>query len=286
MGGELFAEDTFTDAMYDAYLNFVVDVDTHLTSLGKRGAFRFASNLIFNHVEKVERFFIDLERLGVPCKLVPSYDFIGRFSAKTLPQFKKNVEQLKPLIKEISITLTTPSIKKLLKDNDSYFKYLYATFPIYFDYYAPEVHATHNTPSDETMLEALIFLSDRYPLAEPIQSWINAANASEHTFQPMICTHCRIFTFEDTSTLEPLDCGECVITDTEFKSHDMKKGTMLLNFLEEHDCFNCRHYQRCGLGCFLFHYTRKRQISKQCIYSCLLDHLIAKGKPLTGRLST
>ena len=271
MGGELFADDVFTDEMYDDYVYLITTVDARVRNLGKTCEFTCCTNLVFTQPERVKKLLEDLQQRGIKIMFTTSYDFTGRFNKHTIETFKKNVEFFKQDVINISIVLTAPNIQEMLKDRDDTFKEMYAAgYKIFFDYYSPENNAEVMTPSDKQLLEALYFLIDKYPNTYPVHDWLhNHSNG-------LSCKSSRII----APSGDILKCGSVPGTNVIkfFKNpKDLTNSSMEASFVEQMGCLTCEYFSRCSLGCFLQHYFKARDELPECVFKLMYDK-ITKNK--------
>jgi radical SAM protein with 4Fe4S-binding SPASM domain len=271
MGGELFADDVFTDEMYGDYMFLITETDRQVRELGKTCEFTCCTNLIFTRPERVMGLLQDLHSKGINIKLTTSYDFSGRFNSSTLQTFKQNVEFFKQEVINLGVVLTAPNINELLKDTDEDFKYFYNSgYKIYFDHYSPEHNAKTMTPSDALLLEAFYFLIDNYPNTYPVYDWIH-----NHT-NGLSCKTSKMV----LPSGELAQCGKVPDKQTIkfFKNpRDLSNPTMEMSFMEKMGCLTCEYFDRCSLGCFLLHYFKPRDELSECVFKLTYDK-ITKNK--------
>src|SRR5690606_33655808 len=137
----------------------------------KEVRFNFVTNLIFQKNRDLVRDFL------AQCPdvfLSTSYDFAGRgLDINRMLQYKKNLHDFANRIGVIGFVLTKPSIKKLLRNEDKFFKeVLYKQFPLYFDWYVPENASDKMLPTEQELLDAFIFIASEYPNVQPIKAML------------------------------------------------------------------------------------------------------------------
>lgn len=267
MGGEMFADDIFTDKMFADYVFLITETYQQVKALGKTADFTCCTNLIYSNVEKVQQFLDEIKSNGIKIGLSISYDFTGRFNPNDLKVFMKNTEFFKKEVINIGIVLTAPNIIALLKNNDEAFKCLYNSgFHIFFDYYSPEKNAAVMTPSDALLLEAFYFLIDNYPNTQPVKNWITQTN------NQLTCKSSKVL----LPSGEMVQCGKLPDEKTiKFfkKPNQMSNTAMEESFMEQMGCLTCEYFTRCSLGCFLQHYFKGRDELNECVYKLMFDKI-------------
>jgi len=273
MGGEVFADDIFTEKMWGDYYALCWWSHKHVEKLGKDITFNFVTNLVTTKTKEIFDLLHALRREGVKVKLTTSYDAKGRFNKAQLATFKENIEVFRNELEGISMLLTKPVIKQLVEGKDEYFKYLYDQgFYIYFDYYSPEDDYLLVGPSDKDLLKAFYFLVDNYPNVHPIKEWIE-----NHT-NFMSCRSSKLINPDGTKCM----CGNLLLDNkhvvTFFKAKIQKADNDEIenNFLNRWDCLSCEYFSRCTLGCFVQHDFMKRGQMKECPFKLTFDK-ITKG---------
>lgn len=260
MAGELF-QDGLPEHVWDDYYFLVKYVQDYCKLHGQELRVNFVTNLIFQ--ENVPRLQRLIKRLGENVFISPSYDLSGRgLDINRTLTFKRNIETFKDRIDGIGFVLTRPTIKKLFKTakTDKYFNYLYQTFPIYFDYFTPEVNVEKMLPSEEEMLQAYEFIAENYPNIEPIHSLLEGRGK-------MTC-----FSLNKTVILNNgrqvvcrnyTECKEeDYLTPIDFDSNE----NIIEAYLERYGCLSCEYYKQCTFRCFVQADYRhnKRLPNNQC----------------------
>lgn len=273
MGGEIFADDVFTDKMLSDYVALCSTTHTHVVAQGKTVTFNFVSNLVTTKTDQIRHLLSTLRELGVDAHLVTSYDARGRFNKAQFDNFKENIELLRDEIICVSMLLTKPVIYNLIAGKDEYFKYLYNEgFYIYFDYYSPADDHLLVGPSDKDLLRAFYFLVDNYPNVHPIKEWME-----NHT-NYMSCRSSKLINPDGTTCM----CGNLLVDNkavvTFFKSKIQRNNNDAIedSFLNKWDCLSCEYFSRCTLGCFVQHDFMKRGELTQCPFKLTFDK-ITKG---------
>jgi len=263
MGGEVFATEIFDESLLQAYKDLTLGIKALGEKYNKRVRINWVSNLVTTKYNLIDELFSYSQSIGVHAELVTSYDPRGRFNVNDFMQFKHSMKYFGDRVKCISMLLSKPSIEYLLQDKDPYFKELYnAGKYIYFDYYSPDVSATHQAPSDELLLTFFKHLIDNYPNVDPIKGWI------ENDYNYITCRTSKLVLQDGTMC----QCGNLMLSDekaiTFYKSPLKANDNSGIenNFLEKYDCVSCEYLDRCGLGCFMSHDYKFREELDECVY--------------------
>lgn len=235
MGGELFM-DELPDSVFDDYLEFARRI-AHLPN----HTLNIVTNLVFNKVTRVVGFLDTLTEIGVNYRLTTSYDPKGRFTERTFSVFERNLETFMGDVECISVVLTKPNIVTLMA-GDERFERLAITHHFFFDYYSPEKNVNAMLPTEDDIVDFLIWLNGKYPTFEPVRSMrVNGENQ----------TSCKA----SVVILPDGEVGGCrLLADKkQFRSpvQDESIGTATASFVTERGCMQCQHFQYCVLGCFL-----------------------------------
>lgn len=205
----------------------------------------WVSNFLFKKVGMVKMLIDGMRRLGIDTHLIASYDFDGRPMSN---RYRKNIEFFGPeYILSINCVGTVSSIGTFMKNDDDYFKWLYDTFPIYFDDYIPDKGYSDEIPSDLLIYEWYKFVTDNYPLISPVRELI------ENTSNQMHCLSLNKLTiFPDGSTS---NCRWDRYDQSDFKTEYNRADNagMMQAFIDENECLSCEYYARCGFKCFTQH---------------------------------
>lgn len=268
MGGELFADDIFDDAMYADYLYLITETDAQIRALGKSCEFTCCTNLIFENVDKVQALLTELRTHNINIKFTTSFDFTGRFNQVTKRTFMRNVKFFKRDIVNLSVVLTAPNIAGIIRDNDVEFKELYnAGYKIYMDHYSPEHNAKVMTPSDKQLYDVFCFLVDNYPNTYPVNDWI-----VNHT-NGLSCKSSLIVL--PSGQIKSCSAVPDAHTITFFKNPDkIDNPSMELSFMDTMGCASCEYFGRCSLGCFMLHYFKARDELDECVYKMVFDKIV------------
>lgn len=244
MGGEIF-NDLIPESVFEDYYTFYRIINDYAAANDLTVRINFVTNLIFGknltHVKHL------LGRCNDNAWISTSYDFAGRgLDLNRMMQFKRNLAELKPYIGVVGFVLAKPSIRKLIADKDKFFKdELYANFPLYFDWYVPENSADKMMPSEQEMLDALLFVADKYPQIEPVKSLLENEENKMTCFSLNKTTilpdgrevKCRYMEYEAEQFLTPID-------------YSTNSGIINAH-LERNECFSCEWFNRCQFRCFV-----------------------------------
>ncbi len=241
VGGELF-QDRWLDRLCDDYTDLLKEIARIARQYGHRFQVVWVSNFLFAGKERIKQLMDDLRADDIPSYLIVSYDFEGRPMSG---RYRKNIKWFGPeYILSINLVGTTDSIKAFMEDKDDYFKWLYETFPIYFDDYIPDRGFDHLCPSDSQMYDWWVFVADNYPKIAPMRDLI------ENDRNQMHCLSLNKLTvFPDGSTAncrwDRYDQRDFV---TKYERHD--NAGMMQRFMDENGCLSCEYFNRCGFRCY------------------------------------
>lgn len=244
MGGEIF-NDEIPLSLFDDYLFFYNRINDYCNECSKEVRFNWVTNLIFrDRIEAVQGLF---SRMGSNAFISTSYDFSGRgLNINRSLQFKHNLKLFSSKVGVVGFVLTKPSIKKLLRDEDKYFKeVLYPNYHLYFDYYVPEKAADKMLPTEQDMLDAFNFMAEHYPNIDPVKQML------ENDKNEMTC-----FSLNKKTILQ--DGGEVVCRYLQYKEDDFltpidfnNNENIIESHLERNNCLTCPYFDRCQFRCFV-----------------------------------
>lgn len=262
MGGEVFAPEIFDQSLLQAYKDLTLGIKQLGEKYNKNVKVNWVTNLVTNKYQEIEDLLAYSKDIGVRAEIVTSYDPRGRFNVNEFLQFKHSMEYFGDRVSCVSMLLSKPSIEKLIKDTDPYFKYLYDSGKyIYFDYYSPDISARHQAPSDQLLLDFFKFLIDKYPKVDPISGWLN----NDRNY--ITCRTSKLVLADGTMCL----CGNLAQDEKviQFYKSPLKPADnsgIENNFLEKYNCASCEYLERCGLGCFMSHDYKFREELDECVY--------------------
>ena len=245
MGGEIFNDliDHKTIAQYYEFYDIIRKV---CSDIKVEFRINFVTNLIFTeNIPMVEWLLEKTPRENV--MLSTSYDFAGRgLDLNMSMRFKANLARFKDRVGVVGFVLTRPAIRKLMDDKDKFFKEnLYPNFPLYFDWYVPERTANKMMPSEQEMLDGLLYVAEHYPNIEPVKSLL------ENEHNKMTC-----FSLNKTTILpdgKEVTCRYLTYKDEQFETpidYSTNAG-IIQSHLDRHDCLSCEWYAKCQFRCFV-----------------------------------
>jgi len=264
VGGELF-QDQQMEQLIDAYWRLMQKLKPIFDLYGHTMKVVWVSNFLFKKIELVKSLIDRMRSLNIDTHLIASYDFDGRPMSN---RYRDNVKFFGPeYILSINCVGTVSSITNFMQDGDEYFKWLYATFPVYFDDYIPDKGFSDEIPSDRMIYDWYTFVADNYPLISPIRELI------ENTENQMHCLSLnKITIFPDGSTS---NCRWNRYDQSDFVTTYNKADNagMMQNFMDEHGCLSCEYFKRCGFRCFTQHdwKIRDRNMS-DCTMRAFFDY--------------
>lgn len=260
MGGELFA-DEIPYYVFDEYIRLVTEIESNLKNTGKTFHVNWVTNLVYEKTDRVTNLIDTLRGYGISTKLTTSFDFVGRFNKRNRDLFWKNVYDMKEYIGTVSVVLTKPNIKHLIKNKDELFKKMYKDgFYFYFDYYSPEESYAINAPSDKELQGGLKFLSSEYPNTWPVNGWINQDINKMTCMGSMIIDHTGF-----KGQCRALLTGN-IKEKMKTESKDSEISNLEESFVNKYNCIQCEFYNRCGMGCFLQHDFKGKEEMEECLY--------------------
>jgi hypothetical protein len=256
MGGELFS-DELDDKVFRDYENLTEQIRHYCDSKNVPVNVSFVTNFVWTKKDRVKSF---LDKTGV--EVMSSYDPAGRFNPKTFEVFKENIQEFKDYVTTVSVVITKPTIDKFVKNQAPFFQYLYDNFEVFFDYYGPEKNQAFLMPKDVEVRDFMKFMADNWPKTIPIRDFFSKTKGK------MTCM--------DTYTIMPSGkwggCGQFEHLD---KVIPIKLVTEQ-EWLDSYDCFNCEHFQRCSLGCFMSNHVNNMRTQKECWMKEVYDYVDTK----------
>ena len=272
MGGEIF-NDLIEDKFFDAYFEFYKKINDWVNENGHKVRFNWVTNLIFNKYERVVDLIKKMRAIGENAFISTSYDFAGRGLTDTRTDiFKKNLEKFGDWITVIGFVLTKPAIRKILKDEDPYFKdVLYKKYTIYYDYYVPELSAEKLMPSEQEMLDCMLHVAKNYPNIYPIKDLI------ENERNKMTC-----YSMNKTTILP--DGKEVTCRYMKYKKGDFlnevdysSNANIIESHLERNKCLGCKWFDRCTFRCFVQADWAKLERTNECLFREFLNRMESEG---------
>lgn len=259
MGGELFNDEIDSNTFNDYYL-FYTKINDYCNDTNQVVRFNWVTNLIFTKTrDLVDKLFNLMDNNAY---ISTSYDFMGRgYDINKQLLFKENIEYYKEKIGVIGFVLTKPSIKRMISGatTNKYFNYLYTNYPLYFDYYVPELNPNKNMPSELELYEAFTYIAKHYPKVEPIYSMLNREN------NEMTC-----YSLNKTTILpdgENVTCRYLKYDTSDFRNdvNYSSNENIIMDYLTRYNCLSCKYYNRCQFRCFVQHDSTFQVREDYCI---------------------
>jgi len=241
VGGELF-QDRWMEELCSNYYDLVVEINILAAKYNHALRIVWVSNFLFGKKELVRGLVDDLRTIGVDNHLIVSYDFDGRPMST---RYQNNISWFgTEYIISVNLVGTTQSITAFMSDKDDYFKWLYATFTIYFDDFIPDKGSDDMVPSDSLLYSWYCFIADHYPKIAPVSDLITNESNTMHCLSLNKIT---IFPDNRTSNCRwhRYDQGDF---NTKLDMHD--NAGMMQTYIDELGCLSCEYYKRCGFRCF------------------------------------
>ena len=84
---------------------------------------------------------------------------------------------------------------------------------------------------------------------------------------------------QDTYTILPNNLsGMCtILLDGYYKGYKRNKEDMETRFMEDYNCLECEHFNRCSLGCFLSHDLSETRTQEECWLKEVYDYVDTKS---------
>lgn len=266
MGGELFG-DNVPDHIFEDYKKLINKMQSWFEDKDIPVSFFVLTNLVFT---KTERVFNLLEQ--VPLGLNASYDPAGRFSVYSKELFEKNVELFKQHIINVGVTMTKPSIRKIMQ-GDPYFDYMHDNFNIDLDYYNPITDGGVHTddydklevvpslfPTDTDLRDFFIFIRENYTKCFPANYLLS---------EPIGKTSCQ----DTAHILADNSIGRCIFKYKDEADYDNIKSKLEQKWFENHNCLECPFFDRCILGCFVSASQKGFRTQEACWLREVYEHI-------------
>lgn len=253
MGGELFS-DKIEDKTFDDYAILTDSLIKYGKEINVPLEVSFITNFIWTKTKRIKKF-LDNNNL----KVMTSYDPSGRFNQKTLEIYKKNIQEFKEYIISVNVIMTKPNIDKFVKGQIPFFDYLYKNFDIYFDYYGPGKNHEFLLAKDYELRDFMKYMYDNWKNCYPFKTFDNKIK------NKMSCM--------DTVTVMPNgEWGGCGHFEKLQKVIPIKVITEQ-KWLEDYNCFECEHFQRCSMGCFMSNHVKDMRTQKECWLKEVYDYV-------------
>jgi hypothetical protein len=215
-----------------------------------------------------------MRSVGSNAYISTSYDFAGRgLDLNRSLLFEENLARFGDWITVIGFVMTKPSIRKILTKTDKFFsEVLYKKYTLYFDYYVPELRSDKNMPSEQEMLDCMLFIAEHYPNIYPIKDLVN----NEHN--KMTCysmnkvtilpdgkeVTCRYLKYEPVQFLNKVDYTS--------------NSNIIEAHLERNKCLGCTWFDRCAFRCFVQSDWADLVRNNECLFRDFFNQLDKAGK--------
>lgn len=272
VGGELLQDKLIQNGYLEYYYDLVKEIKDLCIQNGKTLQVMLVTANVFKERERVKEF-LDKAKKLVPFQLILSYDLAGRPMGKI---WKDNLTYFQDYVSTINTVATKPAIRKLIDEGDEYFDYLYNNFEIFVDNFIPDVDTIHLIPTDDEHLEFLKFMSLRYSSIHPIAEIVNKYKHPEMNNTQIVKMSClslnKITIFPDNTWS---NCRWRRYKQENFKNQLVYEdnSNMVVDFLNENNCFSCKYYNNCPFSCFTQWSWKQRERSPGCTNKKWFDFL-------------
>jgi hypothetical protein len=272
MGGEIF-NDLVPDETFNSYWEFYIKINDWVNLNSKTVRFNWVTNLIFSKSQRVVDLITRMRAVGDNAYISTSYDFAGRgFNLNRSLQFENNLKIFSDWITVIGFVLTSPAIRKILRNQDKFFmNTLYNNYTLYFDYYVPELSADKMMPSDQEMLDCMMYIAKTYPNIYPVKDLI------ENKQNKMTC-----YSMNKTTILpsgREVTCRyvktepEDFLTPVDFSSN----SNIIEAHLDRNECLSCKWFDRCSFRCFVQADWAKLERNNDCMFREFFNNMEDEG---------
>lgn len=272
MGGEIF-NDLVPDETFDQYWEFYNLINGWCAEHNHRVRFNWVTNLVFQKSDRVLDLITRMRAVGNNAFISTSYDFAGRgFNLNRTLQYGRNLKIFGDWITVIGFVLTKPAIRKILFKEDRFFKeVLYNNYTLYFDYYVPELGADKMMPSEQEMLDCMVFIAENYPEIYPVKDLI-LRERNKMTCYSMNKTTilpsgrevtCRYMEYQPVQFLSKVDYSS--------------NSNIIEAHLERNKCLNCKWFDRCAFRCFVQADWAELERTEECLFREFFNRMDAKS---------
>jgi len=272
MGGEIF-NDLVPDEVFEQYWEFYTIINDWCTTNGHTVRFNWVTNLIFRKNERVKNLIQKMRSVSNNAYISTSYDFAGRgLDINRTLQFDTNLKMFGEWITVIGFVMTKPAIRKILTRTDKFFsEQLYKNYTLYFDYYVPEASANKMMPSEQEMLDCMLFIAKNYPEIYPIKDLlVNERNKmtcysmNKTTILPSGKeVTCRYLEYEPIQFLSKVDYSS--------------NSNIIEAHLERNKCLGCKWFDRCSFRCFVQADWAELERTKECLFREFFNRMETEG---------
>lgn len=252
MGGELI-QDKFDADYYKELSAFIQQCINICINFKLACSFGISSNLLANDITPLLRIYDDFH-----CKVKTSFDFAHRFkSQKLVDKFLSNLDRVASYVDkdnlEVQITTFKQNIDHILAQ-DSVWQYLISKYNIRLSLYE-DMHIQSLAVTEKELAKLYIFLYKQYKdTIDDVAQLVELYNSSA------VC-----------STL----CNKGItVYWNKIAWQCCDKSIIVPQTLNSKQCYNCKHFSKCGLTCFrLFHSNKDCYIKD---FFEFLDHEYSK----------
>lgn len=162
LGYEIFS-DTIGVHLFFTYHRFFEIIRIACDALGVQFQVNWVTDMVFKENREMVSWL--LEKTHGLSKLKTTYKFVGcGISLNDRMTFQNNMRIYKDRLDCVSVILNTPSIRKLLADNDKYFKNsLYGEYPLTYQLCSPGKMEKKLVPAEQEVQQTLAFIAEKYP---------------------------------------------------------------------------------------------------------------------------
>lgn len=269
MGGEIFNDEVPDVIIFDGYTLFHRKINDWCTENGHNVRFNWVTNLIFSRGDRILAFIRSVENSMIST----SYDFAGRgLNINRAMQFEHNLNKFSLWIGVVGFVLTKPSIRKILTRTDSFFdNVLYPNHTLYFDYYVPELSSDKMMPSEQEMLDCMLYVAEHYPNVYPIKDLLENGHNTMTCYSMNKTTilptgrevKCRYMDYETTDFVNEIDYTS--------------NNNIIQSHLDRHGCLSCQWFDRCALRCFVQADWAKLNRLEDCMFRMFFNEAERRG---------
>lgn len=272
MGGEIF-NDLVPDETFESYWEFYNIINDWCEKENHTVRFNWVTNLIFQKSQRVLDLIKKMRAVKENAFVSTSYDFAGRgFDLNRTFQYENNLKIFGDWITVIGFVMTKPAIRKILTKKDKFFsEHLYKNYTLYFDYYVPELSAEKMMPTEQEMLDCMLYIARNYPNIYPIKDLL------ENEHNKMTCysmnkttilpsgreVTCRYMDYEPIKFLNKIDYSS--------------NSNIIESHLERNKCLGCKWFDRCTFRCFVQEDWAELERNKECLFREFFNTINAEG---------
>lgn len=242
VGGELFQDNLIENGYLNYYHNLSIEIQKFADKYGYELEIVWVSNFLFKDANAIVQF---INKSNIKSSLIVSYDFDGRPTNK---RYFDNIKILEEFISSVNIVATIGTITSMMDASDSFFEYIYKTFPVYIDDYIPDDVGENLTPPDSMMLNFYKFLYQNYP------NVVNISELLENEENPMGCLSLNKITIFPDNSISNCKWGRYqpknFETYKDSKVNYQDNAPQMERHLNHFNCLSCEFYKRCKFRCY------------------------------------